>query len=48
MLDSLTGIQLQLKFGKSSRSLKSAPYEVITALTSVQVVVYAKERDTLH
>jgi phage protein D len=43
MLDSLTGILLTLKMGKTR--LKSVPYEVIMALTSVQVVDNAKERD---
>ena len=43
MLDGLTGIILTLKMGKSR--LKPVPYEVIMALTGVQVVDNAKERD---
>jgi len=43
MLDGLTGIILTLKMGKSR--LKAVPYEVIMALTGVQVVDNAKERD---
>lgn len=43
MLDSLTGIRLILKMGKSRP--QPVPYEVITALTSVQVIDNAKSRD---
>ena len=43
MLDSLTGIRLILKMGKSRP--QPVPYEVITALTAVQVIDNARSRD---
>lgn len=45
MLENLSGIRLTLKAGKSGSEPKRVPYEVITALSSVQVTDDAEERD---
>src|SRR5690348_4794959 len=45
MLESLAGIWLTLKVGKPKGEPKVVPYEVITALTNVQVTDDAQERD---
>ena len=45
MLENLLGIRLLLKMGRPKQQLKPAPYEVITALTNIQVTDDAKGRD---
>src|SRR5436305_13106133 len=45
MLENLSGIRLTLKAGKSGSEPKPVPYEVITALSSVQVTDDAEEHD---